>query len=49
MGEGDGPAIGNGRDIYGTTLKFVDECLIVIGSHRGPATWALKTDTNSGI
>ena len=38
MGKGDGPAIGNGRDIYGTTLKFVDECLVVIGSHRGPAT-----------
>ena len=38
MGEGNSLNIVNGRDIYGTTLKFIDERLVVIGTHGGPAT-----------
>jgi hypothetical protein len=38
MGEGDDLAIVNGRDINTATLELVDECLVVIGSHTGPAS-----------
>ena len=38
MGKRDAPAITNGNSIDATTLKLVKECLVVIGSHRGPAS-----------
>ena len=38
MGEGDGLAIVNGCGINAATLELVDECLVVIGSHTGPAS-----------
>ena len=38
MGEGDGLAVVNGCGIDAATLELVDECLVVIGSHRGPAS-----------
>lgn len=38
MGEGDGLAIINGCGIDVATLELVDECLVVIGSHRGPTS-----------
>ena len=37
VSEGDGVAISNSRSINTSVLELVDECLIVIGSHRGPA------------
>ena len=37
MGEGDGVAIGNSGSIDTSTLELVDECLIMIGTHGGPA------------
>ena len=36
MGKRDAPAITNGNSIDATTLKLVKECLVVIGTHRGP-------------
>ena len=38
VGEGDAVAIGNSRSIDTSTLELVDKSLIMIGSHRGPAT-----------
>ena len=38
MDEGNGFSIGNGRCIDATTMEFVDESLVVIGSHRRPAS-----------
>jgi hypothetical protein len=38
MGESDDLAIVNGRDINTATLELVDEGLVVIGSHTGPAS-----------
>ena len=37
MGEGYGVAIGNSGSINASTLELVDECLIMIGTHGGPA------------
>ena len=37
MDERDGSAITNGRSIDAAPLKLVEECLVVIGTHRGPA------------
>ena len=37
MGEGDGLAIVNGSGIDATTLELVNERLVVVGTHRGPA------------
>ena len=42
MSEGDGVAISNSRSINTSVLELVDECLIVIGSHRGPAAVTAK-------
>lgn len=36
MSKGNGLAVENGCSIDAATLEFVDECLIVEGSHRGP-------------
>ena len=47
LAKGDDLAIVNGSDIDAATLKFVDECLVVIGSHRGPAT-ALHLGVENG-
>jgi len=38
MDERDGSAITNGRSIDAAPLKLVEECLVVIGTHRGPAS-----------
>ena len=38
MDERDGSAITNGRSIDAAPLKLVEECLVVIGSHTGPAS-----------
>ena len=38
MGEGDGLAVVNGCGIDAPTLELVDECLVMVGSHRGPAS-----------
>ena len=37
LAKGDDLAIVNGSDIDAATLKFVDECLVVIGTHTCPA------------
>lgn len=37
MGKEDGLAIVNRCSIDAATLELVDECLVVVGSHRGPA------------
>jgi len=47
MGKRDAPAITNGNSIDATTLKLVKECLVVIGSHRGPAS-ALHLGVENG-
>jgi hypothetical protein len=36
MDERDGSAIIYGSSINASTLELVKECLVVIGSHRGP-------------
>jgi hypothetical protein len=38
MSERNSFSIGNGRCIDATTMELVDESLVVIGSHRGPAS-----------
>ena len=38
MDERDGSAIIYGSSIDATTVKLVEECLVVIGTHRGPAS-----------
>ena len=38
MGEGNGFSIGNGRCIDAATLELIKECLVVVGTHRGPAS-----------
>ena len=38
MGERNSFSIGNGRCIDATTMELVKECLVVIGTHRGPAS-----------
>ena len=38
MDERDGSAITNGRSIDAMAAELVDECLIVVGTHRGPAS-----------
>ena len=38
MGEADGLAIIDSRDINTSTFELVNECLIVISSHTGPAS-----------
>ena len=38
MGKGDGLAIVNRCSIDAATLELVDECLVVVGTHRGPAS-----------
>ena len=47
MGEGNGFSIGNGRCIDAATLELVKECLVVIGSHTGPAS-ALHLGVENG-
>jgi hypothetical protein len=37
MGKEDGLAIVNKCSIDAATLELVDECLVVVGSHRRPA------------
>lgn len=37
MGEGDRLAVTDGYDINAATLKLVEECLVVIGTHTCPA------------
>ena len=39
VGKGNGLAIVNGCGIDAATLELVDECLVVVGSHRGPASF----------
>ena len=38
MGENDGLAVINGSGIDATTLELVNERLVVVGTHRGPAS-----------
>ena len=38
MDERDGSAIIYGSSIDAATLELVKECLVVIGTHRGPAS-----------
>jgi len=38
MGERDGSAIIYGSSIDAATLELIKECLVVIGTHRGPAS-----------
>jgi hypothetical protein len=38
MDERDGSAIIYGSSIDATTVELVKECLVVIGTHRGPAS-----------
>ena len=33
-----GPSVCNGCGINTATLELVDECLVVVGSYRGPAS-----------
>ena len=47
MDEEYGLAIGNGSSIDAATLELVDESLVVIGSHRGPAS-ALHLGVENG-
>lgn len=47
MSERNSFSIENGRCIDAATLEFVDECLVVIGSHRGPAS-ALHLGVENG-
>ena len=37
IGEADGLTIINGCDINAATLELIDECMVVTGTHRGPA------------
>ena len=47
MGKGDGFVIVNGSSIDAATLELVKECLVVIGSHTGPAS-ALHLSVENG-
>ena len=47
MSEGNGFSIGNGRSVDAATLEFVDECLVVVGTHTGPAS-ALHLGVENG-
>ena len=38
MSKGDGLAIKDGSGIDAATLELIDECLVVVGSHAGPAS-----------
>ena len=38
MGERNDFSIGNGCGIDAATLELVDECLVMIGTHRGPVS-----------
>jgi len=38
MGERDGSAIIYGSSIDAASLELVKECLVVVGTHRGPAS-----------
>ena len=38
MGEGNVFSIDNGSSIDAATVELVKECLVAIGSHRGPAS-----------
>lgn len=40
MGKREGLAVVDGRDVDAAMLELVDECLVVVGSHRGPASIA---------
>ena len=47
MDERDGSAIIYGSSIDATTVELVKECLVVIGTHRGPAS-ALHLGVENG-
>ena len=47
MGKRDAPAITNGCSIDAATLELVKECLVVVGTHRGPAS-ALHLGVENG-
>ena len=38
MGKGDGLAVKDGSGINAAPLELVEKCLVVVGSHRGPAS-----------
>ena len=47
MGEGNSSSIVNGGGIDAAAVKLVEECLVVIGSHGGPAS-ALHLGVENG-